>query len=128
MPARPGGTAIGMLNPAEPLEGSTCTEADCTLEEIPAELDADGLSDDLGVFLTGAASVDFIILLLAETMEELAVSVKGDVDTDALLEEPDGWIIPVEAGSALISDAPKAIKIRPKNNRLLECLSIFFPH
>ena len=120
MPARPGGTAIGILKPAEPLEGSTCTELDCTLEEIPAAPDADVESDDLGTL--GAGFAAFGSLLLTEAL------VEDDAEVVDLLsvEELAANTVPVEDVSALMFSTPKTTKIRLKNNRVLVCLNMFF--
>ena len=56
-----------MLKLAEPLEGSTCTDADCTLELTPALLAPDEASSGLGVpGLDGA--VGFTTVLLEEAV------------------------------------------------------------
>jgi hypothetical protein len=69
-----------MLKDAEPLEGSTCTDADCTLVLTPALLAGDVVSAVVTVLALTAGAADFAVVLLAEVVEELAVLVEVDAE------------------------------------------------
>ncbi len=71
MPARPGGTCIGILKLADPLEGSTCTDAACTLELTPALAIGVEESCALVAFEAAVVEVDFVTVVFFEELEEM---------------------------------------------------------
>jgi len=107
MPARPGGTAIGILKPAEPLNGSTCTDEACTfvaipdvltglvvaleLTAVPLVLSVELLSEEAAL---GVDEESLVVLLeavvLLDVVEEVAgvEAVEGAFAEEFVLDEP----------------------------------------
>ena len=138
---------MGMLKPAEPLEGSTCTDEACILEETPAppagagaaagadeivfvEVEVDFVSVDFESELLGV-SVDEGVLEVLEVfgspaevpavggIPPEAVTLGDDIFLLSLFVEEAAPIYPIVPVSAFISLEPKKIKIAGTNTSLM---------